>query len=321
MDLSNRREQHHLSGALGLIGGEHIERVPIDLLVPYENQPFKPYTEEALKELAEDIQENGLLSPIVVNKRNDGKLLILSGHNRAEAVKRNGDKIINAIVKNVDEATAMLILTNANLNQRQELLPSEKAFAYKMRYESQKRQGKRTDLKNEETNTDELKLKDNERQIQRFIRLTELTEELLQLVDEKVMPMNAGVDLSYIEKSEQETLLDFLKETGHKITLDKSAEIKKEKGNITVSKLEEIFDDEPKSKAKTEKLKKAKGVTIKVDSDILVETKEIKNMMKDTEKMIELSLMIKTFFDKYSNDKEQVNVNDFENKEIEQSKF
>jgi len=224
-------------------GPNDIVEMPIDRLRPFDNQPFKPYTEEKLKELADDISEHGVLSPVIVRPRED-HYQILAGHNRVNAARLAGLPTVPCIVRDVDDSEATLIMLNTNLNQRDELLPSEKAFAYRMQLETMKRQGARTDLM-PNGHKDELpkdfmpighkidtlssiaaNASENRRNIARYIRLTYLIPELLELVDQKCIPFRSGVFLSYCTSESQRNLLDFMNR--HKIetvTLEQAEKI------------------------------------------------------------------------------------------------
>ncbi|MEG0115503.1 MAG: ParB/RepB/Spo0J family partition protein, partial [Hydrogenoanaerobacterium sp.] len=221
-----------------------IQKLSIADLQPYPNQPFHSYSVQRLQEFSEDIAQNGVLCPIIVRPMpaDDEHLYsyfqILAGHNRVAAAEAAGLLEVPAIVKDVGEDEAALIMVTTNLNQRDKLLPSEKAFAYKMQLEATKRQGERTDLTSRPmvgalNSTDvtsrpmvgrlssaELVGKangDGERQVQRYIRLTELIPSLLQMVDDDILPFRAGVNLSYLSVDEQEITEAYLKE--HKIML------------------------------------------------------------------------------------------------------
>ncbi len=236
-----------------------ISYIDISFLVEYENQPFKPYTKEKLEELAEDIKLNGVLSPIIVRPLEENKYQILSGHNRVNACKLVEIKQAPCIIKEVDDSTANLILVNANLNQRQELLPSEKAFAYKLQMESSKQnKGTRNDLLHNVQKVDtanKIAIENNEskRNISYYIRLTELTKPLLDMVDEKILPFRAGVNLSYLPPKEQETVYNYIIDNKIKLSLVKSEEIKNlaKENNINLFQLEYIFKKNKKEKDPT----------------------------------------------------------------------
>lgn len=220
-------------------GGEKIVELDLVLVKPHPQDPFKPYTEEKLKELAESIAKVGLLDPINVRPDKNGGYEILAGKNRSNAVRLNGDKKIKAIVRDVDDDTAILIITENNLKHRERLFPSEKAFAYKLQLEAVKNQGKRSDLAENGTSTQiawksesaALIAEHNEvskDEIRRFIRLTYLIPELLELVDDDKIPLMAGVDLSLIDEQAQREVYQyfFASDNGNQIDLKTGALIK-----------------------------------------------------------------------------------------------
>ncbi len=245
-----------LGGADKVDSKKDISYIDISFLVEYENQPFRPYTEENIKELSEDIKINGILSPVIVRPIEENKYQILSGHNRVNACKLVEIEKVPCIIKDVDDSTADLILVNSNLNQRQELLPSEKAFAYKIQMDAISNQGKRTDLEKDNftTNGREVKnKKESKRNIQRYIRLTELIKPLLDMIDKKTLAFRVGVNLSYLPPEEQETVYKYIIDNKIKLSLEKSEEIKKlaEENNINLYHLEFIFKKSEKEKEPT----------------------------------------------------------------------
>jgi len=262
-------------------GIDHLNLVDLQ---PYPNQPFRPYTEDKLQELIEDIKLNGVLSPIIVrpmpvDEEHPYKYYqILAGHNRVRASKAVGLETIPTIVKDVDDDMAKLILVNTNLNQRDQLLPSEKAFAYKMQMDSMKRQGKRTDLTSrpmvgKSTTTEKIGFinNDGERQVQRFIRLTELIPTLLKMVDDNILPFRVGVNLSYLTTDEQEIIDAYLSETKVKISVEQSEDIKKyskEIAPITFAVLNNMFKPVKTIKPTERKIKFSKPALNKVWSYI-----------------------------------------------------
>lgn len=213
---------------LGTSGGSAgIVKLALDELTPYPNQPFYPYAPDELAELAEDIREHGVLSPVIVRPI-DGQYQILSGHNRVEACRLIDQLTVPCIVKDVDDDEAKLILVNTNLNQRKGLKPSEKAFAYKLRLDSLTRQGKRGDLLHNVQKVDNIAFlsqsaQESKRNISYYIRLTFLVPELLQMVDSSKLPMRAGVELSYLSADTQNKLLEYLSVHPMKIDLKKAA--------------------------------------------------------------------------------------------------
>lgn len=187
-----------------------IVQIPISSLVPWANQSFRPYSAAKMQQLVEDIRTNGVLNPIIVRPMGQ-QYQILAGHSRTNASREAGLTTVPAIIRDVDDDTATLIMVNTNLNQRDELLPSEKAWAYRLQLEAMKRQGQRTDLTSVQN---EQKLKgitarelvasqygDSAVQIQRYIRLTYLISELLEMVDQGMLPMMSGVSLSYLAEN------------------------------------------------------------------------------------------------------------------------
>ncbi|MCL2501366.1 MAG: ParB N-terminal domain-containing protein [Defluviitaleaceae bacterium] len=221
-------------------------RIPLHLVRPHPADPFKPYGDDKLRELAESIASYGLFEPIIVKEKGDGTYAILAGKNRANACGLNGQAEIEAYICDADEDTAYMIITDSNLKHRDRLLPSERGFSYRMQLEALKRQGKRSDLE-EGTESDlynfptscqiDTKLRADKTiaahnalsasVMQRFIRLTYLTPEILEYIDNGHMPFMAGVDLSYLDTPSQTIVYEQLlygAATG--IDLKKSAHIK-----------------------------------------------------------------------------------------------
>ncbi len=235
-----------------------VKPLKISDLAPYPDQPFRPYSPDKLKLLAEDIRQNGILSPVIVRpmppdmERRYDYYQILSGHNRVAAAQLLRMETVPAIIKEVDDDLARLILVNTNLNQRDELLPSEKAFAYRMQMDAMKHQGQRTDLTSrplvDKLNTGDMIASgtDGERQVQRYIRLTYLVKDLLDKVDTGNLPFRAGVDLSYLSEDEQMEVDAYLLETRRKISLEQAAALKRysaELGPITRNNIETLFQE------------------------------------------------------------------------------
>ena len=192
-------------------------RLPLDKMEPFPNHPFKVIDDDKMLETVESIKERGVLVPILVRPKNDGNFEIVSGHRRHHASQLAGLTEIPAIVREMDDDTAILLMVDSNL-QREELLPSEKAFAYKMKLDAMKRQGQRTDLtsaqigrKFDGKESRELlaeQVGESRNQISRFIRLTNLVPNLLDRVDNKTMAFNAAVEVSYLTEPEQLMLCD-----------------------------------------------------------------------------------------------------------------
>lgn len=192
---------------------ERVQNLPLDKLEPFPNHPFKVLDDEKMQETVESIRERGVLVPILVRPTNDGNFEIVSGHRRHHASLLAGKTEIPAIVREMDDDTAILLMVDSNL-QREELLPSEKAFAYKMKLDAMKRQGQRTDLTSAQIGP---KLSteiigeaggDSRNQVKRYIRLTNLIPSLLERVDSKTIAFNAAVEVSYLTVTEQKMLCD-----------------------------------------------------------------------------------------------------------------
>lgn len=192
---------------------EEIKPVALSELKQFEEQPFKVLLDESMDELVESIKQSGVLSPIIARPHKDGGYEILSGHRRAKACELAGITEIPTVIKNLDDDTATILLVDSNL-QRENILPSEKAFAYQLKLQAMKRQGTRRDLTSSQFGT---KLRSDEElanqtgesrnQIQRYIRLTNLIDPLLDMVDNKQIAMNAAVELSYLGSKEQAEVL------------------------------------------------------------------------------------------------------------------
>lgn len=196
---------------------ERVQSLPLDKMEPFPNHPFKVIDDDKMLETVESIKERGVLVPILVRPKNDGNFEIVSGHRRHHASQLAGLTEIPAIVREMDDDTAILLMVDSNL-QREELLPSEKAFAYKMKLDAMKRQGQRTDLtsaqigrKFDGKESRELlaeQVGESRNQISRFIRLTNLVPDLLDRADNKTMAFNAAVEVSYLTEPEQLMLCD-----------------------------------------------------------------------------------------------------------------
>lgn len=193
---------------------ERVQSLPLDKLEPFPNHPFKVIDDDKMLETVESIKERGVLVPILVRPTNDGNFEIVSGHRRHHASLLAGLTEIPAIVREMDDDTAILLMVDSNL-QREELLPSEKAFAYKMKLDAIKRQGKRTDLTSAQI-VPKLQARDivahdagvNRMEVTRYVRLTYLVPDLLDRVDNKTMAFNAAVEVSYLTEPEQLMLCD-----------------------------------------------------------------------------------------------------------------
>lgn len=216
---------------------ETIKNINIDLLIPFENHPFKKRDGIENKELKESVKENGLLEPIIVRSFSAGTYEIISGHRRVEICKELGIQTVPAIVREMSKDEAVIAMVDSNL-QREHLLPSEKAFAYKMKLEAMKHQGKVTSrqLVGKLESADKISESESGRQVQRYIRLTHLIPELLKLVDEERIAFTPAVELSYLPENEQKILTEEIAYTDATPSLSQAQRLRKfsEQGRISI---------------------------------------------------------------------------------------
>ena len=213
---------------------EQVQQIPIDALHPFTNHPFKVLDDEAMTRTVESIAQYGVLAPLIARPRPDGDgYEIISGHRRQYAAKLAGLETLPVIVRNMDDDAAVLLMVDSNL-QRETILPSERAFAYKMKLEALKNQGARSDLTSSQIGTklraDEKVAQDlgeSRNQVQRFIRLTNLIPELLDMVDEKKIAFNPAVELSYLDESQQRDFLEAMNDTQNAPSLSQAQRLKK----------------------------------------------------------------------------------------------
>ena len=215
---------------------EQVQQIPIDELHPFTNHPFKVLDDEAMTRTVESIAQYGVLSPLIARPRPEGGYEIISGHRRQHAAQLAGLDALPVIVRQMDDDAAVLLMVDSNL-QRENILPSERAFAYKMKLEALKNQGARSDLtcgqfghkligaKARDIVADESG--DNARNVQRFIRLTSLIPELLDMVDEKKIAFNPAVELSYLDESQQRDFLEAMNDTQNAPSLSQAQRLKK----------------------------------------------------------------------------------------------
>ncbi|MBQ3794985.1 MAG: ParB/RepB/Spo0J family partition protein [Butyrivibrio sp.] len=202
---------------LGVPSTEGTSDIDVMMIFPFKNHPFKVLDDEKMDELVDSIKMNGVLTPVIVRPDGDGYEMI-SGHRRLHAAKRAGLRKIPAIVKEMQDDDAIIFMVDSNL-QREEILPSEKAFSYKMKLDAMKRQGERKDLTSSQNGT---KLRaaeelgkitgDSRNSIHRYIRLTELIPDLLELVDDKTLPLNTAVEMSYFAREIQKWFYEYCNE-------------------------------------------------------------------------------------------------------------
>lgn len=251
---------------------EEIKSVSISELKPFEEQPFKVLLDESMTELMDSIKSSGVLSPLVVRPHKDGGYEILSGHRRAKACELAGRENIPVIVKNLDDDMAAIFLVDSNL-QRENILPSEKAYAYKLKMDAMKRRAGRPGKENScqfgtnligtrsDSNLAE-NTNDSARQIQRYIRLTELIDPLLKMVDDKKIPLNAAVELSYLGTKAQSDVMKSIESNETTPSIEQAAKIRRfsQDGKLSPDVIDSIMQEEKPEKLritfKEDKLRK-----------------------------------------------------------------
>ena len=242
---------------------EQVQQIPIDELHPFTNHPFKVLDDDAMTRTVESIAQYGVLAPLIARPRPEGGYEIISGHRRQYAAKLAGLDTLPVIVRNMDDNAAVLLMVDSNL-QREHILPSERAFAYKMKLEALKNQGARSDLTSSQIGTklraDEKVAQDSgesRNQIQRFIRLTNLIPELLDMVDEKKISFNPAVELSYLDESQQRNFLEAMDGTQNAPSVSQAQQLKKmaQCGEFTYEKAFDILGQEKKSEQDTVTIK------------------------------------------------------------------
>ena len=221
-----------------------IKNISIDLLVPFENHPFKKRNGIEHQELTESIKENGLLEPIIVRSFPAGKYEIISGHRRVEACKELGITSVPAIIEELTKDEAIVQMVDSNIH-REHILPSEKAFAYKMKSEALKHQGK-TYGQVVHKSRDNISDTESGRNVQRYIRLTNLIPELLKLVDEESIAFTPAVEISYLSEYEQQILLDQIEFTDATPSLSQAQRLRKfsKDGNFFVDTVFAVLNEE-----------------------------------------------------------------------------
>ncbi len=207
---------------------EKVQNIPLEDLQPFENHPFKVADDEEMKQMIESIERVGTISPALARPLDNGKYELISGHRRMAACKAIGLETMPVIVREMTDDEAVITMADANL-QRETILPSEKAFAYKMKLEALKHQGRTTSRQvvGKSESADMVSNTESGRQVQRFIRLTELIPPLLEMVDEKKIAFNIGVELSYLQKNEQKDLLETIESEDCTPSLSQAQRMKK----------------------------------------------------------------------------------------------
>ena len=212
---------------------EQVQQIPIGELFPFKNHPFKVLDDESMQRTVESVEQYGVLSPLIARPRPEGGYEIISGHRRQHAAQLAGLDTLPVIVRQMDDDAAVLLMVDSNL-QRETILPSERAFAYKMKLEALKNQGARSDLTSPQVaakfRSDDAVAKDqgiSGDTVRRYIRLTSLIPELLDMVDEKKIAFNPAVELSYLDEAQQRDFLEAMNDTQNAPSLSQAQRLKK----------------------------------------------------------------------------------------------
>ena len=242
---------------------EQVQQIPIDALHPFTNHPFKVLDDEAMTRTVESIAQYGVLSPLIARPRPEGGYEIISGHRRQYAAKLAGLDTLPVIVRQMSDDAAVILMVDSNL-QREHILPSERAFAYKMKLEALKNQGARSDLTSPQVaakfRSDDAVAKDqgiSGDTVRRYIRLTNLVPELLDMVDEKKIAFNPAVELSYLDESQQRDFLEAMEDTQNAPSLSQAQQLKKmaQQGEFSYEKAFDVMGQEKKSEKDTVTIK------------------------------------------------------------------
>ena len=245
---------------------EQVQQIPIGELFPFKNHPFKVLDDDSMSDTVESVKQYGVLSPLIARPRPKGGYEIISGHRRQHAAQLAGLETLPVIVRQMDDDAAIILMVDSNL-QREHILPSERAFAYKMKLDAMKNQGTRSDLTSTQVVS---KLRSNEKlgaennqsreTVRRFIRLTNLIPELLDMVDNKTVSFNPAVELSYLSPEQQQEVIRAMDDTQNFPSVSQAKRIKKlaQDGTFTTETVVAIMGEEKKSELDT--------VTIKNDT-------------------------------------------------------
>ena len=268
---------------------DRVQKIPIAKLIPFKDHPFRVVEDESMLRTTESISMFGVLTPLIARPMEDGKFEIISGHRRAHAAEAVGLTEVPVIIRDMDDDVAKILVVDSNL-QRENILPSERAFAYKMKLEAMNRQGMRTDLQSEGTSTQVVsKLRSNEllgaqnnqsrETVRRFIRLTNLIPEILEMVDQKRIAFNPAVELSYLKPEEQKNLLEAIDFTQATPSVSQAMRLKKlsQEGGCKLEDMCEILAEVKKGDLervafKSEQLRKyfPKSYTPRQMSDVIL---------------------------------------------------
>ena len=233
---------------------ERVQEIPLDQLKPFKNHPFKVRDDQRMLDTVDSIREYGVLVPAIARPDPEGGYELISGHRRKRGCEMAGLQTMPVIIRNLDDDAAVLVMVDSNI-QREELLPSERAFAYKMKLEALKHQGARSDLTSRQV-VGKLEMADvvgqnageSGRQVQRYIRLTELISELLDMVDERKLAFNPAVEVSYLKRDEQRMLLEAMDAEQTTPSLSQAQRLKKfsQEGRLTEEAMSAIMSEEKK---------------------------------------------------------------------------
>jgi len=242
---------------------EQVQQIPIGELFPFKNHPFKVLDDESMQRTVESVEQYGVLSPLIARPRPEGGYEIISGHRRQHAAQLAGLETLPVIVRQMDDDAAVLLMVDSNL-QRENILPSERAFAYKMKLEALKNQGARSDLTSPQVaakfRSDDAVAKDqgiSGDTVRRYIRLTNLVPELLDMVDEKKIAFNPAVELSYLDESQQRDFLEAMQDTQNAPSVSQAQQLKKmaQQGEFSYEKAFDVMGQEKKSEKDTVTIK------------------------------------------------------------------
>ena len=243
---------------------EQVQQIPIGELFPFKNHPFKVLDDESMQRTVESVEQYGVLSPLIARPRPEGGYEIISGHRRQHAAQLAGLDALPVIVRNMDDDAAVILMVDSNL-QREHILPSERALAYKMKLDAMRRTSGRPSKENPRQLVGNFETADvvgkesgeSGRQVQRFIRLTNLVPELLDMVDEKKISFNPAVELSYLDESQQRDFLEAMEDTQNAPSLSQALQLKKiaQQGEFSYEKAFDVMGQEKKSEKDTVTIK------------------------------------------------------------------
>ena len=243
---------------------EQVQQIPIGELFPFKDHPFKVLDDESMQRTVESVEQYGVLSPLIARPRSEGGYEIISGHRRQHAAQLAGLDTLPVIVRQMDDDAAVLLMVDSNL-QRENILPSERAFAYKMKLDAMRRTSGRPSKENvsqigTQKRSDQImaeELGESRNQIQRFIRLTNLVPELLDMVDEKKISFNPAVELSYLDESQQRDFLEAMEDTQNAPSLSQAQQLKKmaQQGEFSYEKAFDVMGQEKRSEKDTVTIK------------------------------------------------------------------